>query len=62
MSIELFEKAKENLKSYWGFDDFRAGQDEVVKSILAGNETLVLFPTGGGSLYATRSLRPSYPD
>ena len=48
MSIELFEKAKENLKSYWGFDDFRAGQDEVVKSILAGNETLVLFPTGGG--------------
>ncbi|HAC14967.1 MAG TPA: RecQ family ATP-dependent DNA helicase, partial [Bacteroidetes bacterium] len=48
MSSELFQKAKENLKSYWGFDDFRPGQDEVIKSILAGDETLVLFPTGGG--------------
>ncbi|MBO6523883.1 MAG: RecQ family ATP-dependent DNA helicase [Balneolaceae bacterium] len=43
-----FESAQQNLQKYWGFPDFRAGQDEVVKSVLNGNETLVLFPTGGG--------------
>lgn len=45
---DFFNKAKENLNRFWGFDDFRPGQDDVVKSVLAGNETLVLFPTGGG--------------
>ncbi|MDI6401081.1 ATP-dependent DNA helicase RecQ [Balneolaceae bacterium ANBcel3] len=48
MSDELFNKAKQNLKTFWGFDDFRPGQDEVVASVLSGKETLVLFPTGGG--------------
>ncbi|MCC5926196.1 MAG: RecQ family ATP-dependent DNA helicase [Bacteroidetes bacterium] len=43
-----YNQAKQNLKKYWGFDDFRPGQDEVVQSVLDGNETLVLFPTGGG--------------
>ncbi len=43
-----FESAQQNLQKYWGFRDFRAGQDEVVQSVLNGNETLVLFPTGGG--------------
>lgn len=45
---DLFISAKDNLRKYWGFDDFRSGQDDVIKSVLAGNETLVLFPTGGG--------------
>lgn len=40
--------AEEALKKYWGFDSFRPGQDEAVQSVLEGNETLVLFPTGGG--------------
>lgn len=48
MSNELFDQALINLKKHWGFDAFRPGQDDVVKSVLAGNETLVLFPTGGG--------------
>lgn len=43
-----FESAQQNLQKYWGFSDFRAGQDEVVRSVLIGDETLVLFPTGGG--------------
>ncbi len=43
-----FEKALENLNQYWGFPGFRDKQDEVVKSVFAGNDTLVLFPTGGG--------------
>lgn len=48
MIDDSFNKALEHLKTYWGFDAFRPGQDDVVKSVLAGNETLVLFPTGGG--------------
>lgn len=48
MTDQLFDQAKKILKKYWGFDDFRPGQDEVVKSVFAGNHTLVLFPTGGG--------------
>jgi ATP-dependent DNA helicase RecQ len=43
-----YENALHNLGRYWGFDRFRPGQDEVVESVLAGNETVVLFPTGGG--------------
>ena len=43
-----FATAQQNLQSFWGFEDFRSGQDEVVQSVLEGNDTLVLFPTGGG--------------
>ncbi|HET8866559.1 MAG TPA: ATP-dependent DNA helicase RecQ [Gracilimonas sp.] len=43
-----FQKAEANLKKFWGFESFRPGQDEVVKSVFNGNDTLVLFPTGGG--------------
>lgn len=48
MTEQLFEQSRINLKRYWGFDDFRPGQDEVVRSVLSGQPTLVLFPTGGG--------------
>lgn len=45
---KLFESAEAKLKEYWGYPSFRSGQDEVVLSVLEGNDTLVLFPTGGG--------------
>lgn len=45
---ELFSKAEHNLKQFWGYDAFRPGQDEAVKSVFEGQDTLVLFPTGGG--------------
>lgn len=49
MSEELtIEKAREALKSHWGFSSFRTGQEEAIQSVLEGNDTLVLFPTGGG--------------
>lgn len=40
--------AAEILKKYWGFDSFRPLQDEIVQSVLNGNDTLALLPTGGG--------------
>lgn len=36
------------LQKYWGFEGFRALQEEIIQSVLTGNDTLALLPTGGG--------------
>jgi ATP-dependent DNA helicase RecQ len=36
------------LKRIFGFDDFRAGQEAVIRDALAGRDVLALMPTGGG--------------
>lgn len=42
------ESTHEILKKYWGYQAFRPLQQEVIESVLAGNDTLALMPTGGG--------------
>jgi ATP-dependent DNA helicase RecQ len=38
----------ETLRRYWGYDNFRPGQEAVVRSIAAGRDACVVMPTGGG--------------
>lgn len=36
------------LKKYFGFDTFKGNQEPIIKNVLAGRDTFVLMPTGGG--------------
>ena len=38
----------DQLKKYFGFDTFKGDQEAIVRNVLAGNDTFVLMPTGGG--------------
>lgn len=38
----------EILKAYWGFDEFRPLQEDIINSVLEGEDCLALLPTGGG--------------
>lgn len=40
--------ARKALAKYWGYTDFREGQDRAIEAILDRKDALVLFPTGGG--------------
>ena len=42
--IDLTKK----LKQYFGFDTFKGDQEAIIRNVLAGNDTFVLMPTGGG--------------
>ena len=38
----------EQLKRYFGFDTFKGNQEAIIRNLLAGKDTFVLMPTGGG--------------
>jgi ATP-dependent DNA helicase RecQ len=40
--------AKQILKQYWGYDNFRGKQLQIIENVLKGIDTLAIMPTGGG--------------
>ncbi len=38
----------ESLHKYFGFDSFKGDQEAIIANLLAGNDTFVIMPTGGG--------------
>jgi|TARA_B110000467_G_scaffold19023_1_gene16684 ATP-dependent DNA helicase RecQ len=47
-NYNMMQKAVEILNSLYGYDSFRGHQAEIIKHVSAGNNALVLMPTGGG--------------
>lgn len=41
-------RAQETLKKFFGFNGFKGNQEGVIENLLAGNDTFVIMPTGGG--------------
>ena len=44
----MTEDYRKILKDYWGYDNFRGIQEDIIRSIGSGRDTLGLMPTGGG--------------
>jgi superfamily II DNA or RNA helicase len=44
----VMDKSRDILKKYWGFDQFRPLQEDIVDDAINGYDTLALLPTGGG--------------
>jgi ATP-dependent DNA helicase RecQ len=47
-SLADLEEIRGILARFWGFSQFRPLQEEIIASVLQGNDTLALMPTGGG--------------
>jgi ATP-dependent DNA helicase RecQ len=39
---------KDSLKDFFGFDNFKGDQEKIVNSVIKGDDTFVIMPTGGG--------------
>src|SRR5450759_3339529 len=48
MAKPTIQDARAVLKSAFGYDEFRPGQEAAVSAVLAGRDTVVVLPTGGG--------------
>ncbi|MGB8685909.1 MAG: ATP-dependent DNA helicase RecQ [Microcoleus sp.] len=46
--LTALNQARAAFQTIWGYDDFRPPQAEIVSSLLAGKDTLIVMPTGGG--------------
>jgi ATP-dependent DNA helicase RecQ len=56
--LEKLSEFKQILTKYWGYNAFRPLQEDIIRSVYQGNDTLGLLPTGGGKsiIYQVFSL------
>ena len=47
-SDKISPQLKATLHKYWGYSEFRLSQEEIIRSVMEGRDTLALMPTGGG--------------
>ena len=45
---DIYDKPLHILKKVFGFNEFREGQEEVVKNILSKRDSIAIMPTGAG--------------
>ena len=43
-----WQEVRAKLKDIWGYEDFRPPQGEIIRTLLTGQDALVILPTGGG--------------
>ena len=48
MKFESEISLSKHLSKYFGFGSFKGNQEVIIRNVLAGNDTFVLMPTGGG--------------
>jgi len=46
--MHAFGDPTDSLRKHFGFEEFREGQEEVISTILSGNDAMVVMPTGSG--------------
>lgn len=51
LSEQRYKQCLVSLQKYWGYDAFRPGQDQAIRSLCEGQKTLVIFPTGAGKSF-----------
>jgi ATP-dependent DNA helicase RecQ len=52
----MHESAVQLLQRLYGYDSFRGQQEEIINTVVDGNDALVLMPTGGGNHFVTSCL------
>ena len=55
IDLSKIQEAKKLLKQYFGYDEFRQGQEQLIEAALNGQDVLGIMPTGAGLRY--RALR-----
>jgi ATP-dependent DNA helicase RecQ len=48
VAVVSWETVLASLRQHWGYSGFRPPQGEIIRNLLAGRDTLVVMPTGGG--------------